>query len=205
MDFTKENEGSQRTEWSIDQAHSELTFRVRHLMIAHLSGSFKVFEASIMTYGKDFETADIDLWIEADSLHSGDENRDHHLKSADFFDVAHHRQLTFTSSTIGEPDADGNRDLWGELTIKGITKNIKLSVHFGGVTKDLFGLEKAGFSITGAINRHDFGLIWNQVLETGGIMVSEEVKIVCEVQLTNVTGKDRGIKLETTDSKKIVA
>jgi len=174
-----------QTKWSIDQAHSEIEFKVRHLMIAHVKGAFKTFDASIYTTAKDFTTAEIDLWIDASSITTGDAKRDEHLKSPDFFDVQKHKQITFTSSTIGKPDKDGNQELWGELTMIGVTKNIKLNVQFGGILNDPWGNEKAGFTVTGKLNRNDWGLIWNAAIETGGVLVSEEVTISCEVELIN--------------------
>lgn len=187
---------SKETKWSIDPSHSEISFKVRHLMIAHVKGSFKSFDASIYTEGTDFTTADIDLWIDAASINTGDSTRDEHLKGPDFFDVANHKQLNFTSSTIGKPDKDGNHELWGELTIKGITKNVKLMVQFGRLVKDPWANEKAGFTLTGTINRTDWGLIWNSTLEAGGIMVSEEVTITCEVELINAGKKDLVMQLD---------
>ncbi len=180
--------------WTIDQAHSNIAFKIRHLMIAHVNGFFKSFDASIYTTEKDFTTAEIDLWIDAASISTGDEKRDAHLVSADFFDVAHHKQITFVSGSIGKPDADGRHELWGELTIKGITKNIKLFVHFGGIMNDPWKNEKAGFTVTGKINRTDWGLTWNTAMETGGIMLGEEIKISCEMELTNAG--EREIELE---------
>src|ERR1039457_6171407 len=121
------------TKWSMDLAHSEVSFKVRHLMISNVKGTFKIFDASIYTNAKDFTTADIDLWIDAASISTGDVKRDEHLMSADFFDVKNHKQITFTSSTIGKADASGNHELWGELTMKGVTKNVKLNAQFGGI------------------------------------------------------------------------
>jgi polyisoprenoid-binding protein YceI len=186
-----------QTKWSIDQAHSEIAFKVRHLMIAHVRGAFKSFDASIYTIGNDFKTAEIDLWMDPSSISTGDTKRDEHLISADFFDVLKHKQITFTSSTIGEADADGNHELWGELTMAGITRNVKLYVQFGGIQKDPWGNEKAGFSVNGKINRTDWGLSWNAALEAGGLMVSEDIAITCEVELLNLGQRDLTMKLET--------
>jgi polyisoprenoid-binding protein YceI len=111
-----------QTKWSIDPVHSEISFKVRHLMISHVNGGFKSFDASIYTNNKDFTSTELDLWIEADSLSTGDSKRDEHLKGVDFLDVAQHKQISFSSSTIGTPDRDGNAELWGELTIIGIKK-----------------------------------------------------------------------------------
>ncbi len=179
------NEEQLRTHWSVDHAHSEITLKVRHLMIAHVRGSFQSFDASIYTTAKDFSTVDVDLWIDAASIDTGDEKRDDHLKSEDFLNVKEHKQITFRSNTMGEEDASGKRELWGELSICGRTKNIKLSVEFGGMVKDPWGNEKVGFTITGHINRTDFGLTWNSAMEAGGILVSEDVDIICELELIN--------------------
>ena len=190
-----------KTKWAIDQVHSEITFRVKHLMIAYVKGAFKKFDASIYTTAKDFITAEIDLWIDPSTITTGDARRDEHLKGADFFDVQNHKQITFTSSTIGKPGENGNRELWGELTMKGVTKKIKLNVEFGGILNDPWGNERAGFTVTGKINRSDWGLTWNTVMETGGLMVSDEVTISCEIELTNTGQIDLTMELASTSQK----
>ena len=184
------------TKWSIDQDHSEIGFNVRHLMIAHVKGVFKKFDASIYTNEKDFTTAEIDLWIDPSSIDTNNETRDEHLKSVDFFDVQKHKQITFVSSTIGEPDHEGNHELWGELTMIGVTKIIKLNLQFGGIAHDLRGNEKAGFTITGKICRNDWGLVWNTAIETAGLMVGEDVSIVCEIELKNIGLKDLTLEMD---------
>lgn len=186
-----------QTKWSIDQAHCEIAFKVRHLMIAHVKGTFKTFDASIYTTSNDFTTADIDLWIDPSSVSTGDAKRDEHLKSPEFFDVINHKQITFISSTIGKPDKEGNHELWGELTILGVTKNIMLNVQFGGIAHDPWGNEKSGFTVSGKIKRSDWGLVWNATLETGGVMVSDEVNIMCEIELINKGQTDPRMKLES--------
>jgi len=183
-----------QTKWTIDQAHCEIGFRVRHLMIAYVKGTFKTFDASIYTTSRDFTSAEIDLWIDPSSIDTGDTKRDEHLKSADFFDVNNHKQITFTSSTIGKPDTNGNHELWGELTMIGVTKNVKLNAQFGGIIKDPWGNEKAGFTISGKIKRSDWGLVWNANIETGGLMVSDEVTISCEIELINKGQDEMTIK-----------
>lgn len=193
---------SQEIKWSLDQAHSEISFKIRHLMIAHVKGSFKTFDASIYTSGKDFTTSEIDLWIDVASIKTGDEKRDEHLIGPDFFDAENHKQISFTASTIGKADKDGEHELWGELTMKGITKNVKLEVQFGGIAKDPYGNEKAGFSLTGKINRSDWELVWNSPIETGGLMVGEEVTISCEIELINAGPKALVMELDSSDSKK---
>jgi len=193
-----------QTRWSVDQAHCEIAFKVRHLMIAHVKGTFKTFDASIYTNLNDFTTADVDLWIDPASISTGDEKRDEHLRSPEFFDVLNHKQITFTSSTMGKIRFDGNQELWGELTIIGITRNVKLDVHFGGIVKDPWGNEKAGFTLTGKINRSEWGLVWNATLETGGVMVSDEVTISCEIELINKGQEDMSMRLEQTGKFKSV-
>jgi len=198
----KTSEVTTNTKWSIDQAHSEIAFKIRHLMIAHVKGTFKTFDASIYTDGKDFTTAEIDLWIDPASISTGDAKRDEHLKSVDFFEVDKHKQITFTSSTIGKADANGNHELWGELTIRGITKNIKLNVIFGGIAKDPYGTEKAGFTITGIVNKSDYGISLNAALETGGFMLGEEIAISCEIELIKAEKKEMVMELEASADNK---
>ncbi|MDB5273648.1 MAG: polyisoprenoid-binding protein [Chitinophagaceae bacterium] len=187
------------TKWSIDQAHSEISFSIRHLMIAHVKGIFRNFNASIYTNAKDFATTEIDIYIDASSIYTGDRSRDEHLKGADFFDVKHYKQISFTSKTIGKPDASGNCELWGELTIKGITKKIQLQVKLGGMLKDPSGKEKAGFEVTGKINRTEWGLVWNTTLENGGLMISEDIHISCDIQLNYIGINDLSIKMHANE------
>ena len=171
-----------KTKWGLDAAHSEIAFKVKHLMISNVKGAFKEFDASIFTTGEDFMTAEIDFWLNPASIETGALDRDAHLKSADFFDVENHKQITFIGNNYEKVDED-SYTLYGDLTIKGITKQIKLDVEFGGVMKDPWGNEKAGFTINGKINRKDWGLNWNAALEAGGVLVGEEIKISCEVEL----------------------
>lgn len=176
-------ETNTKEKWVIDLAHSEIGFKIKHLMISNVKGQFKQFEASIYTTGDDFMTAEIDCSINVSSVDTNSADRDKHLKGADFFDVEHHPQISFVSNTVENVDKDGSYALWGDLTIKGISKKIKLNVEFGGVVKDPWGNEKAGFTINGKVNRKDWGLIWNAALETGGLLVGEDVNISCEIQL----------------------
>jgi polyisoprenoid-binding protein YceI len=187
---------SNNNRWTIDLTHSEIAFKIRHLMIAHIRGAFKTFDANIYTTETDFATAEIDVWIEAASINTGDAKRDEHLRGADFFDAGAHKQISFKANSIEKADGEGMHDLWGELTIKGITKNIKLQVEFGGILKDPWGKERAGFTITGKINRSDWGLGWNTALDTGGLMIGDEVKISCEIELVNTGNTEQTIEWE---------
>lgn len=198
------NRGQNDTKWTVDQAHSEITFKVKHLMISHVKGIFKVFDANIYTHGKDFTTAEIDLWIEVDSIDTRDSKRDEHLKSVDFLDVKNHKQITFTSSTMRKPDAKGTLELWGELTIVGITRNVKLDIQFGGIVKDPWGNEKAGFTLSGKINRSEWELQWNTVMEAGGMLVGDEILISCEMELTNSGQRDLTLELKSTVPQKAI-
>jgi polyisoprenoid-binding protein YceI len=173
-----------KVKWVIDPAHTEIAFKVRHLMITNVKGVFREYDASIYTTGEDFMTAEIDFWMDPASVDTKDEKRDAHLRSADFFDVENHKQITFSANTYENVDNDGSYELYGDLTIKGIRKRIKLDVEFGGVVKDPWGNMKAGFTINGRINRKDWDLKWNAALEAGGVMVADDVNISCEVELT---------------------
>ena len=173
----------EKTKWVLDAAHSEIGFKVKHLMLTNVKGEFKTFEASIYTTGDDFMSAEIDFWLDPASVDTRRADRDGHLRSADFFDVENHKQINFVANTYEAVDNDGSYELYGDLTITGITHRVKLDVEFGGVMTDPWGNKKAGFTINGKINRKDFGLNWNAALEAGGVLVSDEVRISCEVQL----------------------
>ncbi len=171
------------TKWVEDPTHSEVIFKVKHLMVTNVSGNFNLFTVEAETEGEDFTKAKVVFSADVASVSTNNEQRDVHLKSADFFDAAAFPVITFKTTGYQNVDSDGSYEMTGDLTIKGITKPVKLSVEFGGVVKDPWGNTKAGFTINGKINRKDFGLNWNAVLETGGVMVSEEVRISSEIQL----------------------
>ncbi|HKC37880.1 MAG TPA: YceI family protein [Chitinophagaceae bacterium] len=172
-----------KIKWVIDPARSEIGFKAKYLVFTNVRGSFKEFDASIYTTGEDFLSAEVDFWINPASINTGEEKRDAHLRSADFFDVENFKEINFTAGRFKKVDNDGNYELYGNLTMKGIKKQIKLEVEFSGVIKDPWGNHKAVFSINGKINRKDWGLNWNAALETGGVLVSEDVWISCEIQL----------------------
>lgn len=173
-----------KTKWVIDPMHSQVGFKVKHLMFSNVRGTFKEYDADIFSDEEDFTNAEINFRINPASINTGDEKRDAHLRSADFFDVENFKEINFNADTYVKVDNDGKYELYGDLTIKGIKKQIKLDVEFGGIVKDPWGNHKAIFSITGKFNRKDWGLNWNAALEAGGVLVSEDVWISCEVQLT---------------------
>ncbi|MGQ2984598.1 YceI family protein [Flavobacterium sp.] len=169
------------TKWAIDPTHSEIGFKVKHMMFSNVSGKFDDFTAEAITEGDDFENAEFDFSAEASSVNTGNADRDNHLKTADFFGVEEDAKITFRSTSF-KKNSDDDYTLIGDLSIKGNTKPVTLDVEFGGIAKDPWGNTKAGFSATGKLNRKDFGLTWNAALETGGVLVSEEVKLVIDVQ-----------------------
>ena len=168
--------------WKIDPSHSEIGFKVRHLMITNVKGNFRKFDLTVETENEDFVNPKIDFIAKTASIDTGDQKRDEHLKSADFFDSAHYPDMKFISTGYERVDKE-NYNLYGDLTIKNKTKPVQLKVNFAGIVKDPYGNTKAGFTIEGTINRKDWDLNWNAALETGGVLVSDEVKITCDVQL----------------------
>lgn len=170
------------TKWLLDTQHSELGFKIKHLMITNVSGSIKDFSAEAVTRDEDFTTAQIQLTAKTASISTNNEQRDGHLRNSDFFEVDKYPELKFVSNKMEQTD-DDTYVLHGDLTMKGVTKPVKLNVEYSGVTKDPWGGERAGFSITGKINRADWGVSFNGPLETGGVVLGEEVKISSEIQL----------------------
>jgi polyisoprenoid-binding protein YceI len=170
------------TKWAIDANHSEIGFKVKHLMISNVTGKFEKFEGNVESTNDDFVNAKIGFTAEVASVNTGQPQRDGHLQAPDFFDAAKFPQLKFTST--GFTKVSGEKyALTGDLTIRDVTKPVKLDVEFSGVAKDPYNNTKAGFSITGKINRTDWGLNFNAPLETGGVLLSEEIKLQIEVQL----------------------
>jgi polyisoprenoid-binding protein YceI len=170
------------TKWVLDPTHSELSFKIRHLMISNVSGVFTKFNASAESAGDDFGTAKIIADIEVGSINTNNAQRDEHLRNADFFEAENYPRITFRSTKVERADED-TFDVYGDLTIKNITHPVKLTVEYSGLAKDHWGNIKAGFTINGKINRKDWGISYNAVLETGGLALGEEVKINGEMQL----------------------
>jgi len=168
--------------YKIDPAHSEITFKIKHLMITNVTGSFTKFEGTMESSKDDFSDAQISFEADIDSITTNNEQRDGHLKSPEFFDAVTFPKLTFQSTSFEKVSGDDYK-LTGNLTVHGVTEPVTLNVELGGVTTDPWGQSKVGFEITGKINRKDFGLEWNATLETGGVMLSEEVKLLLNVQL----------------------
>lgn len=162
--------------WKIDTAHSEVKFKVKHLLVSTVTGQFNSFDAEIKSANDDFTDAEVKFEADVDTIDTKNEQRDTHLKSADFFDAANNPKLKFTSKSFKKVSED-TYELTGDITIRGTTKEIKLDVVYNGKAKGFDGLEVAGFEIHGKLNRFDFGLQWNTMTEAGGVVVSPDVKL----------------------------
>jgi polyisoprenoid-binding protein YceI len=165
------------TKWVLDPTHSEVEFKVKHLMISTVTGTFSSFSADVTTEGEDFTTAKAVFTIEVDTINTKNEQRDGHLKSPDFFDTAKYPQMTFAVTKIDSVDNDGSYNIHGDMTLHGVTKNIKLEVEFGGVIKDPWGNTRAGLTVSGKINRKEFGLNFHATTDAGGVVLGDDVKI----------------------------
>jgi len=168
------------TKWVLDPTHSELQFKVKHLMITTVTGSFNEFSAELTTDSEDFENSSISFKAGVNSIDTGNKDRDGHLVGGDFFNAEAFPSVSFVSTSFKKDG--GDYKLIGDLTIKDVTKSVSLAVEFGGTAQDPWGNTKAGFTLNGKINRTDFGLTYNAALETGGVMLSEDVRILGELQ-----------------------
>ena len=167
--------------WKIDAMHSEIGFKVKHLVISTVSGKFKTFEGEVAAENEDFSDAKITFSADIDSIDTGVSDRDGHLKGADFFEAEKYPKLTFESTDVVK-DGDDFK-VKGNLTLKGVTKPVTLNVEHGGVGPNMYGQTVAGFEVTGKINRKEFGLNWSAVTEAGGIVVGDDVKLIANVEL----------------------
>ncbi|MFL5742743.1 MAG: YceI family protein [Flavisolibacter sp.] len=187
--------------WKIDPAHSEIQFKVKHLMITTVTGYFKQFDLVVETESDDFNTAKkIEFTADVDSIDTNNAQRDAHLKSADFFDSENHKQVKFTGKRF---EAKGDEaKLAGDLTIRGVTKPVTLNVELGGIVADPWGQTKAGFTVTGKISRKEFGLSWSAVTEAGHVVVSDDIRLHAEIQLVKQASQEQ---TGNTQSKEAVA
>jgi len=171
-----------KTKWVVDPMHSEVQFKVKHLMISTVTGSFKTFSGTVTTQSEDFENAEILFSIDVNSISTNQEMRDTHLKNDDFFQAEKYPTIGFKSTSFKKIN-DTSYALVGNLTMKGVTKEVEVNAEFGGESKDHQGNIKAGFEITGIINRKDFGLTYNALTETGGLALSENIKLIANIQV----------------------
>jgi polyisoprenoid-binding protein YceI len=172
-----------KSAWVIDPVHSEIHFKVKHLVIASVTGSFDKFEGYLETASEDFSDAEISFTADVSSVNTNMPDRDNHLKSSDFFDAANYPKLIF-KSTAFKKLSDTEYKLSGDITIRGVTRPISLSVEYGGTVKDPWGNVKAGFELSGKLKRKEFGLHWDAMTEAGGVVVSDEVRLLLNVELT---------------------
>lgn len=169
-----------KTTWNVDPMHSEVQFKVRHLVISTVTGTFNNFSGSMTSDGDDFNGAEVNFEIDVNSIDTNVKDRDAHLRSADFFDVENFPKMIFS----GKLHQDGDDyTIKGNLTIKDVTKPVELKAELGGVAQDPYGNTKAGFEISGKINRKDYGLTWHQVTEAGGVVVADEVRMSFNIQV----------------------
>ena len=167
---------TKKTIWKVDPTHSEFTFKVKHMMISTVSGEFEKFDATVETNEDDFSNANVNVEVEVDSIKTKNTDRENHLKSDDFFNAEKYPSIIFKSKSF-----DGET-LVGDLTIRDVTKEVSLDTEFNGIAVDPYGQTKAGFELTGEINRKEFGLMWNAVTEAGSVVVSDKVKLAVNVQ-----------------------
>jgi polyisoprenoid-binding protein YceI len=174
-----------QTTWNFDPAHSSIRFAVDHMVISEVEGQFSTYEGAVIATKEDFSDAKINFVIDVNSVDTDNEKRDGHLKSADFFETEKYPKMTFVSTSV-EKIADGKYNLKGKLTLHDVTKEIALAMTYGGTVKDPWGNTKAGLKVTGVINRTDFGLKYNSILEAGSMLIGEEVTITCKVELVKI-------------------
>lgn len=174
------------TTWTIDPMHSEIQFKAKHMVISTVTGSFLEFSGKMESNSQDksnFENSTISFEAKVESIDTGVEQRDDHLRSNDFFEAEKYPTLSFKSTSFKKNGTDTSYDLEGNLTIKGVTKPVSLKVNYGGTAVDMYGQTKVGFELQGNVNRQDFGLVWSATTEEGAIIVSDEIRLVAELQL----------------------
>ena len=176
----------EKTKWNVDPAHTSIGFRAKYLMLTNVRGNFGNYEVEVETDGDDFSLGSFGFKAETNSISTGNAQRDGHLKSKDFFDVSNFPLIEFKGNVLNKTQTGNVYELNGELTIHGVSKSVKLVVEHDGVAKDPYGNIMAGFNIQGTISRKEFGLTWNSATETGGVLVGDEIKINCDIQLKKV-------------------
>ncbi len=176
---------SAQSKWNIDASHSSIRFAVDHMVISEVEGIFSTYEGSVTTTKDDFSDAKINFTVDVNSVNTDNAKRDEHLRGADFFETYNYPKMTFVSTSVTKTGT-GKYNLKGKLSLHGVTKEITLAMTYGGTTKDPWGNTKAGLKVTGVINRTDFGLKYNSVLEAGSLMIGEDVTITAKVELAKI-------------------
>jgi polyisoprenoid-binding protein YceI len=170
------------TKWVVDPMHSEVQFKIKHLVISTVTGTFRNFEGGATTEHDDFDNAEVHFALDVASIDTNQEMRDNHLKSPEFFEAETYPKIAFKSTSFRKVD-DDEYEVTGDLTMKGITRPVKLKAEYGGTAKDAYGNQKLGFEVTGKINRKEFGLTYNALTETGGLALGEDIKLIANIQL----------------------
>jgi polyisoprenoid-binding protein YceI len=176
------------TKWTLDPTHSEIHFKVRHLLVSWVTGSFKQFDAEVETNEDDITSAKVKFSAYVNSISTNNEQRDAHLKTGDFFDTENYPEIKFESSRLEKID-DENYKAYGTLTMRGTSRPLVLNVEFGGITQDPWGNTRTGFSITGKVNRKDYGVSFSMVSETGGVLLGEDVSINANAEFVKVASE----------------
>jgi len=174
---------AQSNQWGFDPAHTKIAFSISHMMISDVPGQFDAFDGTIQTDNDDFSSAKVNFTIDVNSINTHNVKRDNHLRSPDFFNTEMYPNITFVSTKIKPSLKKNEYTLIGDLTMNGITKTVKLKTVHRGTIKDPYGNIRAGFKVTGVLNRTEWGLKYNSVMDTGGLLIGEEVDIVCDVEL----------------------
>ena len=174
-----------KTTWAIDPVHSEVLFKIKHLVISSVTGSFRKFEGNVISEGADFSNAKFSLKIDVKSIDTNQSQRDEHLQSGDFFEADTYPEITFESTSFLKVDTN-NYKMIGNLTLKCATKPIELNVEYGGFENDGHGNVKHGFEITGTVNRKEFGMSWNNITDKGGLGLGEDVKLIANIQISKI-------------------
>jgi polyisoprenoid-binding protein YceI len=183
-----------RTTWAIDPMHSEVLFKIKHLVISTVTGSFKKFQGTVITSGDDFNNAKVNFTIDVNSIDTNQPHRNEHLLSGDFFESEAYPQIKFQSTSFTK-ESTGDYKMTGNLTIKEVTQPVALNVEYGGSQKDRYGNSKHGFEITGKINRKDFGMTYNAITEAGGLTLGEEIKIITNIQVAQLVEEETAVEM----------
>lgn len=173
------------TTWVIDPMHSEVLFKIKHLVISTVTGSFRKFEGKIVSEGDDFTNAKVSLSIDVKSVDTNQAQRDEHLQSGDFFEADKYPKINFESTSFVKTGG-GDYKMKGDLTMKDVTKPVELTIEYGGSEDNGHGILKHGFEVTGTVNRKEFGMSWNKLTDTGGLGLGENVKLIANIQVAQL-------------------
>lgn len=176
------------TTWVIDPTHSDVLFKIKHLVISNVTGSFKKFEGNIITIGNDFNNAKLNFAIDVKSIDTNQAQRDEHLQTGDFFAADLYPQITFESTSFVNISGNDYK-MAGNLTLRGVTKPIELNVEYGGSEDNGHGILKHGFEVTGIVNRIEFGMTWNKFTDTGGLGLGEDIKLIANIQVAELAAE----------------